>query len=87
MSKIIFTENAWDDYIYWQQQDKKTIRKINSLLKSIQRTPFDGEGKPEPLRNKEGDWSRRINDMDRLVYRIVDSNILVKQCRGHYDDN
>ena len=81
MSKIIFTENGWDDYIYWQQQDKKTIRKINSLLKSIQRTPFDGEGKPEPLRNKEGDWSRRINDMDRLVYRIVDSNILVKQCR------
>ena len=86
MSRIIFTENGWDDYIYWQLEDKKTLRKINSLLKSAQRSPFDGEGKPEPLRNEEGDWSRRINDKDRLVYRIVDGDILVKQCRGHYSD-
>ena len=87
MSKIIFSENGWEDYLYWQSIDKKTVRKINSLLKCIQRTPFEGEGKPESLRNEEGDWSRRINDKDRIVYRIVDGDILVKQCRGHYTDH
>ena len=86
MSKITFTEYGWEEYLYWQSQDKKTLKKINSLLKGIQRDPFSGEGKPEPLRNEEGDWSRRINEKDRLVYRIVDGNILVKQCKGHYDD-
>ena len=87
MSKIIFSEDGWEDYIYWQCLDKKTVKKINSLLKSIQRTPFEEEGKPEPLRNENGDWSRKINDKDRIVYRIVDGDILVKQCRGHYNDH
>ena len=87
MGNIIFSEDGWEDYIYWQSIDKKTIKKINSLLKSIQRTPFEGEGKPEPLRNKEGDWSRRINEKDRIVYRIINGDILVKQCRGHYKDH
>lgn len=62
MSKITFAEDAWDEYLYWQSQDKKTIKKINSLLKAIQREPFTGEGKPEPLRDShDGKWSRRIN--------------------------
>ena len=84
MSKITFAEDAWEEYLYWQAQDKKTLKKINSLLKSIQREPFIGEGKPEPL--KGGNWSRRINDKDRLVYEVVDENIIIIQCKGHYDD-
>ena len=86
MSNMIFTDDGWEDYIYWQTQDKKTLKKINRLLKSIQREPFSGEGKPEPLKNREGDWSRRINETDRLVYRIEDGDVLIKQCKGHYDD-
>ncbi len=86
MGNIIFTDDGWEDYLYWQTQDKKTLRKINRLLKDVQREPFSGEGKPEPLKNREGDWSRRINEVDRLVYRIIDKNVLIKQCKGHYDD-
>ena len=86
MSKITFTENGWEDYLYWQSEDKKTLKKINSLLKGIQREPFGGEGKPEPLKNENGDWSRRINNKDRLVYRFEGDMILVKQCKGHYTD-
>lgn len=86
MSKITFAEDAWDEYLYWQTQDKKTLRKINSLLKDIQRNPFTGEGKPEPLKGNTKNWSRRINDADRLVYEIADGYIIVKQCKGHYDD-
>lgn len=86
MSKITFAEDAWDEYLYWQTQDKKTLKKINSLLKDIQRNPFTGEGKPEPLKGNTKNWSRRINDADRLVYEIADGYIIVKQCKGHYDD-
>lgn len=86
MADITFTECAWEDYLYWQTQDRRTLRKINALLKDILREPFFGEGKPEPLRNAEGDWSRRINEKDRLVYRVVGDVILVKQCKGHYGD-
>ena len=87
MSKITFAEDAWSEYLYWQTQDKKTLRKINALLKDIQRAPFDGEGKPEPLKdNKAGLWSRRINETDRLVYRVNDDTVTVFQCKGHYDD-
>lgn len=82
-----FTEDAWKEYLYWQGQDKKTLRKINALLKDIQRDPFNGEGKPEPLKNREGDWSRRINEKDRLVYRVEDDIINIKQCKGHYHDD
>ena len=86
MPNITFTKDGWDDYLYWQLQDKKTLKKINALLREIQRDPFAGDGKPEPLKNAEGDWSRRINRRDRLVYRLENASILVKQCRGHYDD-
>lgn len=87
MSKITFAENAWDEYLYWQSQDKKTLKKINSLLKAIQREPFSGEGKPEPLKgDQEGKWSRRINEKDRLVYKVNEESIVVTQCKGHYDD-
>lgn len=85
--KITFAEITWNQYIEWQTQDKKTLKKINALLKDIQRNPFDGEGKPEPLKgDKTGDWSRRINEKDRLVYKIDGEFIIVKQCKGHYND-
>lgn len=87
MSKITFAENAWDEYLYWQSQDKKTLKKINNLLKAIQREPFTGEGKPEPLKGAwEGKWSRRINEKDRLVYEVQEETIVVIQCKGHYAD-
>ena len=86
MSSITFAEDAWREYLDWQAQDKKTLRKINALLRDIQRSPFAGEGKPEPLKNREGDWSRRINERDHLVYRISGDTILVKQYKEHYDD-
>ena len=77
MSKITFAEDAWGEYIYWQIQDKRTLRKINALLKDIQRDPFAGEGKPEPLKGDlSGKWSRRINEKDRLVYEFRDDTIL-----------
>lgn len=88
MSKITFAEDAWKEYLYWQTQDRKTLKKINSLLKEIQRTPFEGAGKPEPLKGDlSGVWSRRINDKDRLVYRFENDIVIVEQCKGHYDDN
>lgn len=87
MSKITFSEDAWEEYLYWQNQDKKTLKKINELLKDIQRTPFTGKGTPEGLRGElSGKWSRRINQKDRLVYEVSDSTIVVIQCRGHYKD-
>lgn len=86
MSDFIFTEDGLDDYIYWQTQNKKTLRKINGLLKAIKRSPFSGEGKPEPLKGESGKWSRRINDKDRLVYSYEQDAITIYQCKGHYDD-
>ena len=83
---IIFTQNAWEDYIYWQTVDKKVLKKINELLKDISRTPFDGIGKPEALRyDLAGYWSRRIDHEHRLVYQVKDESILVYACRYHYD--
>ena len=70
MSNIKFDEIGWDDYLYWQTQDKKTLKRINSLIKDIQRNPFDGIGKPEPLKGKPDQWSRRIDEKNRIVYRI-----------------
>ena len=85
--KIIWFDEAWDDYLYWQQQDKKTIKRINTLLKDIERDYFDGVGKPEPLKGElSGFWSRRIDDMNRLVYRIQGNILEIVSCRGHYDD-
>ncbi|MBD5445191.1 MAG: Txe/YoeB family addiction module toxin [Lachnospiraceae bacterium] len=87
MSKITFAEDAWTKYLYWQSQDKKTLKKINNLLKTIQRDPFTGEGKPEPLKDSlNGEWRRRINEKDRLVYIANNENIIIIQCKGHYND-
>ncbi len=89
MSKLIFLPEAWAEYLYWQGQDKKTLRRVNQLLKDISRDSFDGLGKPEPLRgDMTGWWSRRIDSVNRLVYRVKDDgNIEVAQCLGHYDDH
>ena len=87
MNKITFTNNAWKDYCYWQSQDKKTLKRINVLLEDIKRNGFDGIGKPEALKNNlSGFWSRRIDDTNRLVYRILDEQIEIIQCRGHYNN-
>lgn len=86
MNKL-WADAAWDDYLYWQRQDKKTLKRINQLLKDIDRNGHKGIGKPEPLKhNKQGYWSRRIDETNRLVYRIVNGNIEIAQCRTHYDD-
>ncbi len=83
---ILWEDRGWDDYLYWQAQDKKTIKRINALIKDAQRTPYEGIGKPEPLKgNLGGFWSRRINDADRLVYDFEDGNIRIISCRGHYE--
>jgi toxin YoeB len=82
---LSFADDAWDDYLYWQQQDKKILKKINRLIKEIQRDPFEGIGEPEPLKyNWSGYWSRRITIEHRLVYKVVDDNLLIAQCRYHY---
>ena len=86
MSKLTFTESGWAEYLYWQTQDKKTLKKINELLRDIDRNNFSGIGKPEPLKNKEGCWSRRIDEKNRLVYRVLDGSIEIIQCKGHYND-
>lgn len=85
MNNIIFSPGAWDEYISWQTQDKKTLKRINLLLKDIARDAFHGAGKPEPLRYQSG-WSRRIDDSNRLVYEIRDGDIVVLSCMGHYED-
>ena len=79
--------DAWDDYIYWQTYDRKTLKKINDLVKDIARNNYTGIGKPVPLKeNLAGWWSRRIHDADRLVYRIDGEICLILQCKGHYDE-
>lgn len=81
----IWHDNAWDDYLYWQSQDKKTLKKVNSLIKDIERNPFEGIGKPEALRHElTGWWSRRIDDTNRIVYRINSDSLEIAQCRTHY---
>lgn len=83
---LIFTDNAWDDYLYWQKVDKKMVRKINELIKSIKRTPFEGIGKPEALKfDLAGYWSRRIDQEHRLVYQLQDNEVRIIACRYHYD--
>ena len=81
----IWQEEAWNDYLYWQTQDKKILKRINLLIQDIERHPFEGIGKPEPLRyDLSGYWSRRIDDTHRIVYRIVDDVLEILQCRAHY---
>ena len=86
MMRITFSKNAWEDYVSWQREDKKILRKINDLIKDIQRTPFGGLGKPEPLKfDLSGYWSRRIDLEHRLVYQYQDNEILIYSCKFHYD--
>lgn len=81
----IWAEGAWEDYLYWQQQDKKILKRINALLKDIDRNGYTGIGKPEPLKYElSGFWSRRIDDTHRLVYRISGDTVEIAQCRTHY---
>ena len=83
--KILWEKHAWEDYCYWQKTDKKMVERINQLLKSAIRTPFEGIGKPEPLKNYyQGFWSRRINQEHRLVYTVQDETVAIAQCRFHY---
>lgn len=83
---ITFSKNAWDDYLSWQKEDKKILRKINELIKDIRRTPFDGIGKPEPLKyDLSGLWSRRIDREHRLVYKVESRELFIYSCKFHYD--
>ena len=85
--RIVFSSKAWEDYLYWQQADKKILKRINELIKAISREPFEGIGKPEPLRHGlSGYWSRRINDEHRLVYKVEGEDLLIAMCRynRHY---
>lgn len=83
--KVIFLTPGWEDYLYWQETDKKMLKKINSLIKEIARTPYEGTGKPEPLKHDlSGWWSRRINLEHRLVYRVEADSIFILQCKYHY---
>lgn len=87
MKKVWFDE-AWDDYLWWQTQDKKILKKINTVVKDIERGGYDGIGKPEPLKGDlEGFWSRRIDNEHRFIYRIVDGIIEILSCKGHYNDD
>ena len=88
MSEKIWSDDAWNDYLYWQTEDKKTLKRINLLIKDIERNgALIGIGKPEPLQGElQGECSRRINEKDRLVYHVEDGKIYIAHCRGHYDD-
>ncbi|MEO9273847.1 Txe/YoeB family addiction module toxin [Marinomonas sp. 5E14-1] len=82
---LSWTDEAWGSYVYWQTQDKKTLKRINKLITDVQRSPFEGIGKPEALKeNLSGFWSRRINDTNRLVYAVEDTTITILSCRYHY---
>jgi len=85
MSDLLFKPRAWEEYLRWQAEDRKTLKRINELLKDIARNPWDGLGKPEPLRGDlSGWWSRRIDDCNRIVYRVEGDSIVVAQCGAHY---
>ena len=82
----VWEDSAWNDYLYWQEHDKAKVKRINTLLKDIDRNPFTGIGEPEPLKyNLHGWWSRKINQEHRLIYRITDAQIDILHCRGHYE--
>lgn len=84
--KLKWDEEAWNDYLYWQTQDKKTLRKINALLNDAMRNPFEGIGKPEPLKHRSGYWSRRIDEKNRIVYKVEGDSLIIAATKGHYDD-
>lgn len=84
--KIIWFEKAWKDYVYWQTEDKKTLKRINQIIKDIERNPFEGIAKPEPLKGElSGFWSRRIDSSNRFVYRVKDNYVEVLSCKNHYE--
>ncbi len=84
--RITFSSTAWENYLYWQKTDKATLKRINTLIKAIQRDPFSGIGKPESLRhNLTGYWSRRINDEHRIVYKVAGNHLYIAQLRYHYE--
>ncbi len=86
MNKV-WHDKAWGEYVAWQTEDKKTLRRINALLKDIDRDPFSGIGKPEPLRHaRQGYWSRRIDEVNRLVYKVEGEQLIIVQCGTHYED-
>jgi len=83
--KLVFSEQAWEDYLYWQKNDRKLLARINNLIQDIRREPYSGIGKPEPLKHAlTGYWSRRINDEHRIVYKVQDDSVLLAQLRYHY---
>ena len=83
--KLVFSEHAWEDYLYWQANDRRLLQRINKLIKDVQRSPFDGPGKPEALKHAlSGYWSRRIDDEHRLVYKVQGDILLIAQLRRHY---
>ncbi len=84
--KLKWDEEAWSDYLYWQTQDKKTLKKINALLNDTMRNPFEGIGKPEPLKHRQGYWSRRIDEKNRVIYKVEGDSLIIAAVRGHYDD-
>lgn len=85
--KLLWDDRAWDDYIYWQNQDKKTLKRINAIVKDIQRDRYAGIGKPEPLTgNLSGWWSRRIDEENRIVYKEKNGAVIIASCKGHYED-
>jgi toxin YoeB len=84
--KYVFVDESWEDYLHWQKNDKKILTRINNLIKDISRNPYEGIGKPEPLKHKyHGYWSRRITEEHRLIYRVVEDEIHIAKCRFHYD--
>lgn len=84
--RLLWEDRAWEDYLYWQMQDRKTLKRINILIGEIKRPPFEGIGKPEPLKgNLSGYWSRRIDDINRIVYFEQNGIVYVVSCRGHYE--
>jgi toxin YoeB len=86
MSRVLsWTDESWKDYLYWQSQDRKTLKRINKLIEETKRHPFEGIGKPEPLKaNLSGYWSRRVDEKNRLVYSVEDDSIIILSCRFHY---
>ncbi len=85
--RIQWDLDAWEDYLFWQSNDKKILKRLNQLIRDISRDPFDGIGKPEPLKGKlAGFWSRRIDEEHRIVYAVEEQIVLIFSCRGHYED-
>ena len=84
--KLLWEESAWQEYLYWQTQDKKTLKRLNNIIKDIQRDCYNGIGKPEPLKeNLSGWWSRRIDESNRIVYKQENNNIIIASCKSHYE--